>query len=52
MENQLQADDFLNSYRNRIDYIFDKLMRSDGPVLTDELAYEMNLGRTTLVNDA
>lgn len=51
MENQLQADDFLNSYRNRIDYIFCKLMRSDGPVLTDELAYEMNLGRTTLVND-
>jgi lichenan operon transcriptional antiterminator len=51
LESQLQSDDFLNSYRNRIDYIFGKLMRSDAPVLTDELAYEMNLGRTTLVND-
>ena len=51
LETQLQADDFLNSYRNRIDYIFGRLMRSKEPVLTDELAYEMNLGRTTLVND-
>ena len=38
LETRLQADDFLNSYRNRIDYIFGKLMRSKEPVLTDELA--------------
>ncbi len=47
----IQADDFLNSSRNRMDYLFGKLMRTEGPVLTDELAYEMNVGRTTLVGD-
>ncbi len=47
----IQADEFLNSSRNRMDYIFGRLMRSDEPLLTDELAYEMNIGRTTLVSD-
>lgn len=47
----IQADDFLNSSRNRMDYVFGKLMRSDQPLLTDELAYELNIGRTTLMND-
>lgn len=47
----IQNDDFLNSSRNRMDYMFGKLMRAEEPVLTDELAYEMNIGRTTLVND-
>lgn len=47
----IQADEFLNSSRNRMDYIFGRLMRSDEPLLTDELAYEMNIGRTTLIND-
>lgn len=47
----IQADDFLNSSRNRMDYVFGKLMRSDEPLLTDELAYEMNIGRTTLMSD-
>ncbi len=42
---------FLNSPRNRLDYIFGKLMRAERPVLTDELAYEMNVGRTTLMGD-
>ncbi|MGN1015100.1 MAG: BglG family transcription antiterminator [Butyricicoccus sp.] len=47
----MQEDDFLNSSRNRMDYMFGKLMRSEEPLLTDELAYEMNIGRTTLVSD-
>lgn len=47
----MEADDFLNSSRNRMDYAFGKLMRSEVPMLTDELAYEMNVGRTTLVSD-
>ena len=47
----VQSDDFLNSPRNRMDYLFGKLMRAEEPVLTDELAYEMNVGRTTLVSD-
>ncbi|MCQ2508126.1 MAG: PRD domain-containing protein [Dorea sp.] len=46
-----QADEFLNSSQNRIDYMFGKLMRSDMPVLTDDLAYEMSVGRTTLIGD-
>lgn len=47
----METDEFLNSPRNRMDYIFGKLMRSTEPILTDELAYEMNVGRTTLLND-
>ena len=46
-----ESDDFLNSSRNRMDYIFGKLMRSEKPLITDELAYEMNVGRTTLMSD-
>lgn len=40
-----------NSPRNRMDYIFRRLVRADAPQLTDELAYEMSIGRTTLVSD-
>ena len=46
-----QTDEFMNSGRNRMNYIFASLMRSDEPLLTDELAYEMNIGRTTIVSD-
>ena len=46
-----EEDDFLNSPRNRMDYLFGKLMRSDLPVITDDLAYEMSIGRTTLMGD-
>lgn len=46
-----EADDFLNSPRNRMDYMFGKLMRADAPLLTDDLAYEMSVGRTTLMSD-
>lgn len=47
----METDEFLNSPRNRMDYTFGRLMRSMEPLLTDELAYEMNIGRTTLLND-
>ena len=46
-----QTDEFLNSPRNRMNYIFARLMRSEEPLLTDELAYEMNIGRTTIISD-
>lgn len=47
----VETDTFLNSTRNRMDYAFGKLIRSEEPILTDELAYEMNVGRTTLIGD-
>ena len=47
----LETDKFLNSPRNRMDYIFGKIMRADSPVNADELAYEMNVSRGTLAND-
>lgn len=46
-----ESDAFLNSVRNRMAYIFGRLIRSEEPLLTDELAYEMNIGRTTLIAD-
>ena len=46
-----ETDDFLNSPRNRMDYMFGRLMRADAPLLTDDLAYEMSIGRTTLIGD-
>lgn len=46
-----ETDDFLNSPRNRMDFMFGRLMRADAPLLTDDLAYEMSIGRTTLVGD-
>ena len=47
----LETDKFLNSPRNRMDYIFGKLMRAESPLNADELAYEMNVSRGTLAND-
>ena len=47
----LETDKFLNSPRNRMDYVFGKLMRADSPLNADELAYEMNVSRGTLAND-
>ncbi|MDO4977908.1 MAG: PRD domain-containing protein [Eubacteriales bacterium] len=46
----IESED-LNSPKRRMDYIFGKLMRSEEPILTDELAYEMNVGRTTMISD-
>ena len=47
----IYEETLLNSSKNRRDYIFAKLMRAEEMVLTDELAYEMNVGRTTMVSD-
>ena len=40
-----------NSLSGRMDYVFGRLARSQAPLLTDELAYEMNMGRSTLIRD-
>ncbi len=47
----LAEESGFNSLSGRIDYVFGRLARSQTPLLTDELAYEMNLGRSTLVSD-
>lgn len=47
----LESDGCFNSPRNRMDYLFGRLMRAPAPLLTDDLAYEMSIGRTTLVGD-
>lgn len=41
----------LDSPQRRIAYIIDRLVNSDKTYTLDELAFEMNLGRTTLVNE-
>ena len=46
-----KIDGMFGTLRGRQNYVFGELMRADAPLLTDELAYEMNVGRTTLVND-
>jgi len=43
--------DFLNSPQKRMAFIMYKLINSEKPYLTDDLAYEMNVARTTIVND-
>lgn len=45
------VDGVFGTPRGRQNYVFGELMRADGPLLTDELAYEMNVGRTTLISD-
>lgn len=47
----IETDDLMNSSTARRRYVFGKLMRATAPVLTDELAYEMNVGRSTLIKD-
>lgn len=47
----LAEESGFNSLSGRMDYIFSRLVRSQVPLLTDELAYEMNMGRSTLVSD-
>ena len=44
-------DGVFGTPRGRQNYVFGELMRADAPLLTDELAYEMNVGRTTLISD-
>ena len=43
--------EFLNSPQRRMAFILYKLMNSEEAYLTDELAYEMNVGRTTIISD-
>lgn len=47
----LEDDGCFNSPRSRMDYLFGRLIRAADPLLTDDLAYEMSVGRTTLVSD-
>lgn len=47
----LAEESGFNSVSGRMDYVFSRLVRSQVPLLTDELAYEMNMGRSTLVSD-
>lgn len=51
MKKLCQFDEFLDSPRKRMAFIIQKLMRSDEPYLIDELAFEMNIGRSTLNGD-
>ena len=46
-----KSDERFNSPRNRMDYIFGRLMRAEAPLLTDDLAYEMSIGRSTFTGD-
>lgn len=50
-ERILESDSSFNSPRNRLDYLFGRLMRAEAPLLTGELAYEMSIGRSTIVSD-
>ena len=47
----IETDDLMNSSTKRQEYVFAKLMRAMEPVLTDDIAYEMNIGRSTLISD-
>lgn len=43
--------EFFNSPQRRMAFILHKLMNSEKPYLTEELADEMNVGRTTVISD-
>ena len=52
VKNKVYAhDDFMNSPNSRIVFIMQKLMNTECPYLTDELAYDMNIGRSTVNGD-
>lgn len=44
-------DEYMNSPVKRYAYIMDCLLHSDGPYLTEDLAEEMMVGRTTVIGD-
>ncbi|MBU5335004.1 BglG family transcription antiterminator [Intestinibacter bartlettii] len=50
-ENLYLHDDFFNSPKKRMAYVMNRLMNDENPVLTEDLAFEMSIGRTTLVGD-
>lgn len=45
------VEDLQNSPRQRNNYIFERLLRANEPLLTDDLAYEMRVGRTTMISE-
>lgn len=51
MSKLCEMDEFLNSPQGRSAFIVQKLMRSEEPYLIDDLAFGMNIGRTTLNGD-
>lgn len=52
VKNELQKiNGYFESPIMRIAFIYDSLYRSNSPILLDELAYAMNVGRTTLISD-
>jgi lichenan operon transcriptional antiterminator len=51
LENSGLEDDLLNSQKGRIAFIIDKLINSEETYTLDDLASEMHIGRTTLVNE-
>ncbi|MDO5145832.1 MAG: PRD domain-containing protein [Eubacteriales bacterium] len=44
-------DEYMNSPTKRYAYIMKRLLHSQKPYPTEELAYEMNVGRTTVIGD-
>lgn len=46
-----KQNSYFESPQMRMSFIVDTLMNSDSPYLMDELAYAMNIGRSTLVGD-
>lgn len=46
-----EQNDFMNSPGMRMAFIIQKLMNSNTPYLTEELAYDMNVGRSTVNGD-
>lgn len=46
-----EHDDFMNSPNSRIVFIMQKLMNTDCPYITYELAYDMNVGISTVNGD-
>ncbi|MDQ0224056.1 BglG family transcription antiterminator [Metabacillus niabensis] len=51
LEKNRIKDDTLNSQKGRIAFIIDRLMNSEETYTLDDLASEMHIGRTTLVNE-
>lgn len=47
----LESGGVFNAPRVRKDSLFGRLIRADTPLLTDDLAYELSIGRSTLVSD-
>ncbi len=50
VENNNPAN-WLDSPKSRLAFIIERLMNSDKTYTLDDLAFEMHLGRTTLINE-